>query len=543
MSGAGLLALVGDSLIVAAFEGAIPHRNMSRKLLKSTGAVGGMTLVSRITGLVRDVVFAYVMGSGLVADAFFVAFRIPNFFRRIFGEGAFSQAFVPVFSEYRERHSADQTRAFTEHMAGWLGVVLLGLTALGILAAPAVVAVIAPGFLDDPEQFALTVESLRITFPYLLFISLVAMSAGILNTCGHFAAPAATPILLNLSLIAAAFWFVPGLGNAAIGLSCGVLLAGVLQLGFQLPFLRRVGHVPYPKLRPRNEGVTRVFKLMLPAIFGVSVAQINLLVNTLLASFLVTGSISWLYYSDRVMEFPLGVFGIALATVILPALSRLHARGEQEPFSHLMDWSLRWVFLIGVPASVGLIALAGPMMTTLFQYGATTPDDVRMMSKSLVAFAAGLLGFVLVKVLAPGFFARQDTRTPMRIAVMAMGVNIVLSLLLIVPLAHVGLALAISVAAWVNAGLLYRKLWRQDIYRPLAGWGTHFGRVAAASAVMGAVLWWGAGDLDAWIHTDLATRVSRLALWIAVGGLVYFVVIFGLGVRPRQLLLNKAGID
>ncbi len=516
---------------------------MSRKLLKSTGAVGGMTLVSRITGLARDVVFAYVMGSGLVADAFFVAFRIPNFFRRIFGEGAFSQAFVPVFAEYRERRSASEAQAFTEHMAGRLGVILLGLTVLGILAAPAVVAMIAPGFLDNPEQFKLTVESLRITFPYLLFISLVAMSAGILNTCGHFAAPAATPILLNLALIAAAFWLVPGLGNAAIGLSCGVLIAGILQLGFQIPFLKRVGYVPYPKVRPKNEGVTRVFRLMLPAIFGVSVAQINLLVNTLLASFLVTGSISWLYYSDRLMEFPLGVFGIALATVILPTLSKLHACGEHEPFSHLMDWSLRWVFLLGVPASVGLIALAGPMMTTLFQYGATTPDDVRMMSKSLVAFAAGLLGFVLVKVLAPGFFARQDTKTPMRIAVTAMGVNIVLSLLFIIPLAHVGLALAISIAAWVNAGLLYRALRQRGIYEPVAGWTPHLRRILTASAVMGGVLWWGAGDLDAWLHTDLTTRLSWLAFWIAVGGVVYFVVIFGLGIRPRELLLNKAGIE
>ena len=516
---------------------------MSRKLLKSTAVIGVMTLLSRITGLVRDVVFAYIMGSGLVADAFFVAFRIPNFFRRIFGEGAFSQAFVPVFAEYREKHSESETREFTDQMAGRLGAIVLGLTLAGIVAAPAVVVIIAPGFVDNMEQFALTVDSLRITFPYLLFISLVAMSAGILNTCGYFAAPAATPVLLNMSLIAAALWIVPGVGNAAIGLSLGVLLAGIAQLGFQVPFLKRVGFLPFPRLRPRNEGVSRVFRLMLPAIFSVSVAQINMLINTLLASFLVTGSISWLYYSDRLMEFPLGVFGIALATVILPSLSRLHARGEPEPFSRLMDWSLRWVFLIGVPASVGLIVLAGPMITTLFQYGATTPDDVRMMAKSLIAFAVGLLGFVLVKILAPGFFARQDTKTPMRIAAAAMVVNIVLSLLLIMPMAHVGLALAISLAAWVNAALLYLMLRNNEIYSPLTGWGAYFARLVVASVIMGAVLWWGAGDLDSWIHTDLFHRILRLSAWIATGAVVYFSVIFILGIRPNQLILSKASIE
>ncbi len=512
---------------------------MSRKLLKSTAVVGGMTLLSRISGLVRDIVFAYVMGSGLVADAFFVAFRIPNFFRRIFGEGAFSQAFVPVFTEYREQRSATEVRAFTDHMAGRLGAVLLGLTALGILAAPWVVTIIAPGFVDDPERFALTVDALRITFPYLLFISLVAMSAGILQTCGRFAAPAATPILLNLSLIAAAVWLVPELGNAATGLALGVLFAGIFQLVFQVPFLRRVGYLPFPKLAPRNEGASRVFRLMLPAVFSVSVAQINLLVNTLLASFLVTGSISWLYYSDRLMEFPLGVFGIALATVILPSLSKLHARAESAAFSQLLDWSLRWVFLIGTPATLGLIALAGPMMTTLFQYGATTPDDIRMMSNSLVAFAVGLPGFVLIKVLAPGFFARQDTTTPMRVAVVAMLVNLVLSLAFIVPLAHVGLALAISLSAWVNAALLYRRLHSESIYRPLPGWRGYLFKVSAASLVMAGVLWWGGGDLDTWLHTGLLRRVTHLAGWIAVGAAVYFGVIFGLGIRPRQLLLSR----
>ena len=310
---------------------------MSKKLIKSTAVTGSMTLLSRISGLVRDIAVANVMGSGLVADAFFVAFRIPNFFRRIFGEGALSVAFVPVFSEYKETATPEQTRAFLDRMVGQLSVILLLITILGVIAAPGFVTVIAPGFLGDEQKFKFTVDALRICFPYLIFISLVAVSAGILNTCGRFAVPAATPIFLNVFLIAAALWLVPLMDNAAIALATGVLFAGIAQLLFQVPFLRREGYLPRPRLLHSGSGVKKVFKLMVPAIFGVSVAQLNVLINTLLASFLVTGSVSWLYYSDRVMEFPLGVFGSALATVILPSLSKLHAREDQRSFSELLD--------------------------------------------------------------------------------------------------------------------------------------------------------------------------------------------------------------
>lgn len=516
---------------------------MSRKLLKSTLVVGGMTLLSRISGLVRDIVFAYVMGSGLVADAFFVAFRIPNFFRRIFAEGAFAQAFVPVYSEYRERRSGEDTQRFLDHMAGRLGGALLLLTLLGILAAPAMVTVIAPGFLDQPDKFQLTVDALRITFPYLLCISLVAMAAGILNSCGRFAAPAVTPVLLNLFLIGAAVWLTPVTGNAALALSLGVLLAGLAQLLFQVPFLARERALPRPRVRGADAGVRRVFGLMLPAVFGASVAQINILVNTLLASFLITGSVSWLYYADRVMEFPLGVFGIALATVMLPNLSKLHARSDGQAFSNLLDWALRWVFLIATPACVGLMVLAEPVISTLFQHGATTPDDVRRMAQALLAFAFGLLGFVLVKVLAPGFFARQDTRTPVRIAVIAVVVNIVMSLLLVWPLAHVGLALATSIAAWVNAGLLWRLLRGRGIYQPSARWGAFMLKVITAALVMGGLLWWGAGDPDSWRVAGALQRAGRLALWITLGAGAYFFVILVCGIRPRQLILKQADFE
>ncbi len=548
---------------------------MTRKLIQSTAVTGGMTLVSRITGLVRDMVFAGLIGAGagVAADAFYVAFRIPNFLRRIFGEGAFSQAFVPVFTEYKTRAAPEETRAFVDHMAGVLGMILFGVTLIGVLAAPVLVMVLAPGFLDEPHKYDLTVQMLRIMFPYLLFISLVAMAAGILNTYGKFGAAAFTPVLLNLCLIGAAVWLAPRMAEPVMALAWGVFLAGAVQLAFQWPFLRAIRMAPRPRLKYKPardardgggsaasgdgrdaggratqgavagtaaaDGVGRVFKLMLPAIFGVSVSQINLLVNTLLASFLVTGSVSWLYYSDRLMEFPLGVFGIALATVILPSLSHKHATNSHEEFSHLLDWALRWVVLIGLPASVALVVLAGPMLATLFHYGAFNANDVRMSASALMAFSLGLLGFLLVKVLAPGFYARQDTKTPVRIGIVAMLANIVLSLALVYPLKHVGLALAISLAAFLNAALLYHWLRKHDVYRPLPGWGIFLLRVTTASAVMGALLAWGVGDLGRWLAASTAERVIQLTLWVVAGLVAYLGLVLALGIRPAQMLLRK----
>ncbi len=514
---------------------------MTRSLLKSTAVTGGMTLLSRVTGLVRDIVFARLIGASLFpgADAFYVAFRIPNFFRRIFGEGAFSQAFVPVFTEYRARCDGAQLRAFVDHMAGVLSLVLFVITAAGVIAAPWLVMSLAPGFLQDTAKYELTVRLLRLTFPYLLFISLVAMAAGILNTYGRFGAAAFTPVLLNLCLIGAAVFLAPYFAEPAVALAWGVFLAGVVQLLFQIPFLARLRMLPRPRLHGDDEGVRRVTCLMLPALFGVSIAQINMLVNTLLASFLVTGSVSWLYYADRLMEFPLGVFGIALATVILPSLAMQHANGAHEDYSGLLDWALRWVFLISVPATVGLAVLAEPILATLFHYGAFTADDVRMSAAALTAFALGLPGFILVKVLAPGFYARQDTRTPVRIGALAMGVNIVLSLLLVYPLAHTGLALAVSAAAWVNAWLLYVKLRRLDIYRPLRGWGLFLIRVGLASAVLALALLWGAGEPDSWLAASVGERVGRLTLWIVAGIMIYTAMALVLGVRPAQLSFRR----
>ncbi len=512
----------------------------TRKLLASIALTGGMTLISRISGLVRDMVFASLIGAGasVAADAFYVAFRIPNFLRRIFGEGALSQAFVPVFAEYRARSSADETRAFVNHITGVLALILFIVTLIGIIAAPILVMVLAPGFYADPSKFDLTVTMLRIVFPYLLFISLVALAAGILNTYGRFAAAAFTPVLLNLSLIGAAVWLAPRLDQPVMGLAWGVFIAGVAQLLFQIPFLQRIGMLPRPRFVGRHDGVKRVARLMLPGIFGVSVAQINLLVNTLLASFLVTGSVSWLYYADRLMEFPLGVFGIALATVILPSLSQKHAAASPEEFSHLLDWGLRWVLIISIPASAALVVLSGPMLATLFHFGAFAARDVEMSAQALTAFALGLVGFTLVKVLAPGFYARQDTKTPVQVGAISLAANIALSLALVYPLAHTGLALAISIAAFVNAALLFIQLRRLGIYRALPGWPVFLMRVGLATLVMAGLLVWGTDRLAVWLSAPPLVRAGRLAFWIVAGIIVYGAVLFLAGMRPQHLKLN-----
>lgn len=513
---------------------------MSRRLVKSTLVTGGMTLLSRISGFVRDMVLARLIGSSLAADAFFVAFRIPNFMRRIFGEGAFSQAFVPVFAEYHTKAEHRAMREFVDYVAGVLGLALVIVTVIGIVAAPLLIWVLAPGFAADAAKYDLTVQMLRIMFPYLLFISLVAMAAGVLNTLGRFGVPAFTPVLLNLCLIGAALLWAPHAAQPVVALAWGVFIAGVAQLLFQVPSLWRLRLLPRPRLGLRHAGVRRVFGLMVPAVFGVSVAQINLLINTILASFLVTGSVSWLYYSDRLMEFPLGVFGVALATVILPNLSKKHQRASHQSFSHTLDWALRWAWLVGLPATAGLIVLAGPMVVTLFNYGVFNAHDVAMTRHSLIAFSVGLLGFLLIKVLATGFYARQDMKTPVRIGVVALFANIGFSLALVFGLAHTGLALATSLAAFVNAGLLYRGLRRSGSYTPLSGWPWLLARTLLASGAMGALLWWGAGDLDAWLAAPALERALRLTAWILGGVVVYVVSMYALGVRWRSLALAKA---
>jgi len=512
---------------------------MTKKMLKSTATVSGMTLLSRILGFVRDMVVARIFGAGMATDAFFVAFKIPNFMRRLFAEGAFSQSFVPVLSEYKTQREHDETKRLADDVAGTFGAVLLLITIIGVLAAPVLIAIFAPGFIDEPGKYDLATDMLRFTFPYIFFISLTAFAGGILNTYGRFGVPAFTPVLLNLVLISCALWLAPKMDEPIMALAWGVFFAGMAQLLFQLPFLAKLKLLPRPRFNRKSEGVQKIKALMIPAIFGSSVAQINLLLDTLIASFLVTGSVTWLYFSDRLVEFPLGVFGIALATVILPNLSRQHAAASTEAFSRTLDWALRWVLIVGTPAMVGLFLLAGPMLTTLFQYGEFSPHDVEMATRSLMAYSIGLMGFILVKVLAPGFYARQDTKTPVKIGIIAMVSNMVMNLILVFPLAHAGLALATSLSAFLNAFLLFRVLRREGVYNPEAGWMKLMMQVLLANLVMAALLWWGAGDLQAWFAWSGWQRAMQLLLWIAAGAVLYFAVLLLSGVKFRQLWQQK----
>jgi putative peptidoglycan lipid II flippase len=518
---------------------------MSTRLIKSVSVVGSMTLGSRISGLIRDVIFANILGDKAAADIFFVAFRIPNFFRRISGEGAFSAAFVPVFTDYRLNQSESDRSRFLQLLIGRFGLILLIVSVLGVVFAEALVTVLAAGFSNQPEKFDLTVQATRITFPYVFFISFVAMAGAMLNTCGRFAVPAATPILLNLCLIGSALFLVPLISNSPVALAIGVLLAGLIQLLFQIPFLRKEKLTIKPRIvkKPGDEvgiaGAKRVFQLIVPAIFGVSVAQLNMIVNMVLASYLVTGSISWLYYSDRLMEFPVGVFGIALSTVLLPDLSRKYASRSLVDFSKTLDWGLRWVCLVCVPATVGLIVLAKPMVSTIYFHGDFTANGVNMTTASLVAYSLGLTAIVMVKVLAPGFYARENTKTPVKVAMISMLINLVFCLLLITSLKHVGLALATTISAICNAAMLFVVLKKESILVAEPGWLVFLVKVLIGSSLMAAMLWWFMGEGAVWLEISIWSRVLKLAMLLILGGVTYFGSLWLMGIRPRMLWLAK----
>ncbi|MCG6897784.1 MAG: murein biosynthesis integral membrane protein MurJ [Thiocapsa sp.] len=505
-------------------------------LAASIAKVGSNTLLSRILGFVRDLVVARIFGADAGTDAFFVAFKIPNFMRRLFAEGAFSMAFVPVLNEYKEKRGFAALKAYVDAVAGTLGVVLMLVTLLGVLGAPVLILLFAPGFAGDPTQLELAAEMLRLTFPYLLFISLTAFAGGILNTYERFGIPAFTPVLLNISLILCALYLAPLMARPIVALAWGVFIAGIAQLAFQIPFLAQLKLLPRPRLGTKDPGVRRTVKLMVPALLGVSVGQISLLLDTLLASFLVTGSISWLYYSDRLMEFPLGILAVALATVILPRLSQRHAADDPVAFSHTLDWALRWVLLLGVPCAVGLLVLAGPLIATLFYSGEFGADDVEKASLSLMAYSIGLVAFMGIKVLAPGYYARQDLKTPVRIAVISLLVNMTLNLILMFPLGHAGLALATTIAAITNASLLLRGLLKEAIWRPTRAWIALLLKGVVANLLMGSVLFVGLGVLADWIQMGLTERVWRLAMWILVGAAVYAGALLAMGIRPRHFM-------
>src|SRR5471032_3216326 len=457
-------------------------------LLRALATVGGMTLVSRILGFVRDAVIARLFVACLATDAFFVAFRIPNLLRRLFAEGAFSQAFVPILAEYKTRNGEGETKLLVDRVATVLALALMAVSAIGILAAPWIIYVSAPGFSATPEKFDLTVAMLRITFPYLLFISLVSLAGGILNTWSRFAVPAFSPTLLNLSFIFCALVLAPYFRPPVLALAWAVLLGGVLQLALQLPYLARIGMLPRPRPGFSDAGVRRILKLMGPAVFGVSIAQVSLLINTIFASFLANGSVSWLYYADRLMEFPTGMLGVALGTILLPSLSKYYSSDATEQYSKLLDWGLRLTLLLALPAAVALALLAVPLITTLFHYGEFSVHDVLMTRNALIAYSVGLLGLILVKVLAPGFYARQNIRTPVKIALIALVATQAMNFAFMGLFQHAGLALAIGLGECLNAGLLYYKLRQFNIYSPQAGWLAFALKIFAAIAAMSACL-------------------------------------------------------
>ncbi len=509
-------------------------------LLKALAAVSSMTLLSRILGFVRDTVVARAFGAGLATDAFFVAFKIPNLLRRLFAEGAFSQAFVPILAEYKNRRGEADTRLLVDHVAGLLALALAVVTLLGIAAAPLIVYVSAPGFAATPDKFALTVDLLRITFPYIFFISLVSLAGGILNTYSRFSVPALTPALLNLAFIGFALLGAPYFDPPVKALAWAVFCGGVLQLAFQVPFLLRLKMMPRFKLNFRDAGVWRVMKQMGPAVFGVSIGQISLLINIVFASFLVSGSVSWLYYADRLMEFPTGLLGVALGTILLPSLAKHYANQSLDEYSKLLDWGLRLTLMLALPAAAALAVLAVPLIATLFHYGQFSVHDVMMTRNALVAYSVGLLGLILVKVLAPGFYARQNIRTPVKIAIIALAATQAMNFAFIGWLQHAGLALAIGLGACLNAGLLYRKLRQFNIYSPQPGWVLFALKILLAIAAMSACLWFAAGSNAVWLTATGFAKVLRLCGVVLLGAATYFAVLWLLGFRLRDFVQRAA---
>ncbi|MGB4813177.1 MAG: murein biosynthesis integral membrane protein MurJ [Methylophilaceae bacterium] len=507
-------------------------------LLKVLAKVGSMTFISRILGFVRDTLIARIFGAGVMTDAFFVAFKIPNLLRRISAEGAFSQAFVPILAEYKTQRTHDETHALINHVATLLGLFLVVITIVGMLAAPWVVQISAPGFAADKAKFDLTVDLLRITFPYIFFISLVSLAGGVLNTYGNFSVPAFTPVWLNVAFIAAALVIAPYFNNSIRVLAWAVFVGGLLQMAYQIPYLLKIGLIPRFSLNLQDEGVWRILKLMGPAIFGVSIAQISLLINTIFASLLATGSVSWLYYADRLMEFPTGVLGVALGTILLPSLSKSVADKADGEYSQLLDWGLRLTFILALPAAVALAVLSVPLVTGLFYYGKFSVLDVEMTRQALMAYSLGLLGLILVKVLAPAFYSRQNVKTPVKIAIFTLTTTQLMNLIFVfgLDLKHAGLALSIGLGACMNAGLLYYYLRKSNVYKPQAGWLAFLIKLVVAVVAMAIALYFAAGSDSTWLAYRLLPKMLHLLGLLALGSGVYFLSLWLMGIRVKDFM-------
>ncbi|AMO22037.1 murein biosynthesis integral membrane protein MurJ [Ramlibacter solisilvae] len=517
-------------------------------LFKAASTVSLLTLASRITGLVRELLMAATFGASGLTDAFNVAFRIPNLFRRLFAEGAFSQAFVPALAHSKEQDGEAATRRLIDGVATALAWALMLTCVLGVAGAPLLVWALASGLKGTPHSFDAAVFMTRWMFPYIGFMSLVALSAGILNTWKRFAVPAATPVLLNLVMIAAAWLGAPWFGRLGIepiyAMAGGVMLGGVLQLAVQVPVLRRLGLLPriglsWQALKQAvvDPGVRRVATMMVPALFGVAVAQISLMINTQIASWLQPGSVSWLTYADRLMEFPTAMLGVALGVVLMPQLAVAHADQDGQRYSAMLDWGLRLVVLLAVPCSVALLVFNVPLVATLFHYGAFKDHDVRQVGLALAGYGAGLVGLVAIKVLAPGFYARQDMRTPVRIAIVVLVITQLLNIVLVPWLRHAGLALSISLGALINAGWLLAGLVQRGSYKPSPGWGTFLLQVIGATALLAVFLMWAASGFD-WtaLRVHALARVALLGLVLAGSALIYFGALWAAGVKLRQFI-------
>ncbi|MFI8482556.1 murein biosynthesis integral membrane protein MurJ [Pseudomonas sp. NPDC078700] len=503
-------------------------------LLKSLAAVSSLTMLSRVLGFVRDTIIARTFGAGVASDAFVVAFKLPNLLRRIFAEGAFSQAFVPILAEYKTQQGEEATRTFIAYVSGLLTLVLALVTLIGVIAAPWIVWISAPGFADEADRFALTTDLLRVTFPYILLISLSSLAGAVLNTWNRFSVPAFVPTLLNVSMIVFALFLTPYFDPPIMTLGWAVLVGGLLQLLYQLPHLKRVGMLVLPRLNLKDLGVWRVLKQMGPAIFGVSVSQISLIINTIFASFLVAGSVSWMYYADRLMELPSGVLGVALGTILLPALSKTYSSANREDYSRLLDWGLRLCFVLVLPSAVALAVLAEPLTVSLFQYGKFSANDALMTQHALIAYAIGLLGIILVKILAPGFYAQQNIKTPVKIAIFTLFSTQLMNLAFIGPLAHVGLALSIGLAACLNASLLYWQLRKADMFQPQPGWLMYLVKLVVAVSVMAAVLFAVMHYMPEWASGGMLERLLRLGVLVAAGLVSYFASLLLMGFRLRD---------
>jgi len=503
-------------------------------LLRTLASISSLTLLSRILGFVRDILMARIFGAGMANEAFVIAYRLPNLLRRMFAEGAFSQAFVPIFSEYKSRRGHDDTKLLVDHVVTLLAIILFVITLIGIIAAPVLVYVTAPGFVSNPEKFNLTVQLLRITSPYIFFISLVAVSAGILNTYNKYWVSAFAPVLLNLCFIGTMLWLVPYFERPIMALAWAVFVAGIIQLAFQIPFLKKIGMLPRWRFSLKDEGVWRVLKQMGPAVFGVSISQISLIINTIFASFMVAGSVSWLFYADRLMEIPAGLLGVAISTILLTSLSKHHADRNTVEYSRILDWGLRLTIMLTLPAALSLGLIAVPLLATFFQGGAFVAHDVLMTRNALVGYSVGLIGMLLVKVLAPAFYARQDIRTPVKIGIITLIATQIMNLLFIGWLQHAGLALAIGLGSCLNSAILFYLLRKRGIFQPEPGWLKFSAKIAVALLALGWVLWFGMGTEEHWLTTHGWARIGHLTWLVALGGVMYFAVLGVLGFRLKD---------